>query len=173
MLVKEGSEANLSLKFWRNLVSHIQKQLKKASQYNHVIKSAFEQEYPKLLRVIMNLWGKVKQNKEGFNLMFYGTASCDSSSTSGDMEAASLKGYSCEFYKICKIIVENSSFRYLLICFVTSKYFLVSENNADYDAEMDLRSAISSFRSAFVSISLNNLLSPINSAFTVNFQKHL
>ena len=92
VLVKEGSEANLSLKFWRNLVSHIQKQLKKASQYNHVIKSAFEQEYPKLLRVIMNLWGKVKQNKEGFNLMFYGTASCDSSSTAGDMEAASLKG---------------------------------------------------------------------------------
>ena len=52
------------------------------------------------------------------------------------------------------------------------KMFLVSENNADYDAEMDLRSAISSFRSAFVSISLNNLLSPINSAFTVILTKY-
>lgn len=42
-LAKDGNERNLSLKFWRNLVSHIQRQLKKAAQYNHVIKSAFEQ----------------------------------------------------------------------------------------------------------------------------------
>ena len=92
VLVKEGSEANLSLTFWRNLVTHIQKQLKKASQYNHVIKSAFEQDYPKLLRVIMNLWEKVKQNKEGFNLMFYGTANCETNPTAGDVEFASIKG---------------------------------------------------------------------------------
>ena len=42
-LEKEGHEPNLSLKFWQNLVGNIQKQLKKAAQYNHVIKSAFEQ----------------------------------------------------------------------------------------------------------------------------------
>jgi hypothetical protein len=42
-IAKNGGEKNLSLKFWRNLVSHIQKQLKKAAQYNHIIKSAFEQ----------------------------------------------------------------------------------------------------------------------------------
>ena len=43
------------------------------SQYNQVIKSAFELEYPKLLRVLNNFWQKVAQNNEGYQLMFYGT----------------------------------------------------------------------------------------------------
>ena len=47
-----------------------------------MLKSVFKYEllleYPKLLRVILNLWQKVRQNKDGFNLMFFGTASADS-----------------------------------------------------------------------------------------------
>ncbi|CBY07828.1 unnamed protein product [Oikopleura dioica] len=70
LMANEGCQTNLSLAFWRNLVSHIQKALKKSAQYNVVIKTTFEQEYPRLLRILLSLWDKVQQNKEGFGLMF-------------------------------------------------------------------------------------------------------
>ena len=43
LMANEGCQTNLSLAFWRNLVSHIQKALKKSAQYNVVIKTTFEQ----------------------------------------------------------------------------------------------------------------------------------
>jgi hypothetical protein len=85
LMANEGCQTNLSLAFWRNLVSHIQKALKKSAQYNVIIKTTFEQgslkalarislllhsEYPRLLRILLSLWDKVQQNKEGFSLMF-------------------------------------------------------------------------------------------------------
>ncbi len=43
LMANEGCQTNLSLAFWRNLVSHVQKALKKSAQYNVVIKTTFEQ----------------------------------------------------------------------------------------------------------------------------------
>ena len=37
-----------------------------------MIKSAFEAEFPKLLKIILNFWEKVSQNNEGYQLMFFG-----------------------------------------------------------------------------------------------------
>ena len=64
-LRKDGFEANIGLRFWKLLLKKIEHHLKRAAQYNQVIKSAFELEYPRLLRVIINFWSKVVQNNEG------------------------------------------------------------------------------------------------------------
>ena len=45
--------------------------------------------------------------------------------------------------------------------------FLVDISKQEYNPESDLRAAITSFRTAYVSASLNNLLAPINNAFQV------
>ena len=71
-LKKDGFEANIGLRFWKLLLKKIEHHLKRAAQYNQVIKSAFELEYPRLLRVIIHLWQKVVQNNDGYQLMFHG-----------------------------------------------------------------------------------------------------
>ena len=94
-----------------------------------VIKSAFEAEFPKLLKIILNFWEKVSQNNEGYQLMFFGKLK---NSNVLEMFDLDLKN-------------ENS--------------------NSDYNAEEELRKSISSFQMAFISSNLNNLSSPIQSAF--------
>ena len=94
-----------------------------------VIKSAFEAEFPKLLKIILNFWEKVSHNNEGYQLMFFGKLK---NSNVLEMFDVDLKN-------------ENS--------------------NSDYNAEEELRKSISSFQMAFISSNLNNLSSPIQSAF--------
>ena len=94
-----------------------------------MIKSAFEAEFPKLLKIILNFWEKVSHNNEGYQLMFFGKLK---NSNVLEMFDVDLKN-------------ENS--------------------NSDYNAEEELRKSISSFQMAFISSNLNNLSSPIQSAF--------
>nr|XP_002121988.1 conserved oligomeric Golgi complex subunit 5 [Ciona intestinalis] len=62
-LVKGGGDVHFVKKFWEFLVQNLKKELSASAQASNYVTQAFEGEYPKLLRLVNELWGKVSSYK--------------------------------------------------------------------------------------------------------------